>query len=73
VISLPQDSSDAVGVDHVAIGTDMDGIPVQFCTFDNHSEWPSIATALLARGYGRPDVAKVMGGNVMRVLKATIG
>jgi microsomal dipeptidase-like Zn-dependent dipeptidase len=31
------------------------------------------ATALLARGYGRADVAKVMGGNVMRVLKATIG
>jgi|SRR5215510_13844300 len=65
--------ADAVGVDHVAIGTDMDGIPVQFCTFDNYSEWPSIATALLARGYGRADVAKVMGGNVMRVLKATIG
>ena len=65
--------ADAVGVDHVAIGTDMDGIPVQFCTFDDYSEWPSIASALLARGYGRADVAKVMGGNVMRVLKATIG
>src|SRR5262249_35835600 len=37
--------ADAVGVDHVAIGTDMEGIPVQFCTFDNYSEWPSIATA----------------------------
>jgi len=65
--------ADVVGVDHVAVGTDMDGIPFQFCTFDNYSEWPSIATALLARGYGRADVAKVMGGNVVRVLRATIG
>ena len=65
--------ADVVGVDHVAIGTDMDGIPFQIATFDDYSEWPSIATALLARGYGRADVAKVMGGNVGRVLRATIG
>jgi membrane dipeptidase len=61
---------DAVGIDHVAIGTDMDGIPFRIATFDDYSEWPSIATALLARGYGRADVAKVMGGNVVRVLNA---
>ena len=65
--------ADVVGLDHVAIGTDMDGIPFQIATFDDYSEWPSIATALLARGYGRADVAKVMGGNVGRVLRATIG
>jgi membrane dipeptidase len=65
--------ADVVGVNHVAIGTDMDGIPFQIATFDDYSEWPSIATALLARGYGRADVAKVMGGNVARVLRATIG
>jgi microsomal dipeptidase-like Zn-dependent dipeptidase len=34
---------------------------------------PSIATALLARGYARADVAKVMGNNVRRMLGATIG
>jgi membrane dipeptidase len=65
--------ADVVGVDHVAIGTDMDGIPFRIATFDDYSEWPSIATALLARGYGRADVSKVMGGNVARVLRATIG
>ena len=64
---------DAVGIDHVAIGTDMDGIPFRICTFDDYSEWPSISTALLSRGYGRADVAKVMGGNVSRVLGMTIG
>jgi len=65
--------ADAVGIDHVAVGTDMDGIPSQFVTFTDYAEWPSIATALLARGYGRADVAKVMGDNVARVLRATIG
>jgi len=64
---------DAVGIDHVAIGTDMDGIPFRIATFDDYSEWPSISAALLARGYGRADVAKVMGGNVARVLRATVG
>lgn len=58
---------DAVGIDHAAIGTDMDGIPAQFVTFDDYSEWPSVAEALLARGYGREDVAKVLGGNFLRV------
>ena len=65
--------ADVVGVDHVAVGTDMDGIPMRFSTFDDYSEWPSIAIALLGRGYARADVAKVMGDNVARVLRATIG
>lgn len=60
---------DAVGVDHVGIGSDMDGIaggPV----FADYAEWPSIPAALLARGYRPQDVVKVMGGNFVRVLKA---
>jgi membrane dipeptidase len=65
--------ADAVGIDHVAVGTDMDGIPVRFATFDDYSEWPSISAALLARGYGPAEVAKVMGDNVARVLRTTIG
>jgi len=64
--------ADVVGIDHVAIGTDMDGIPFRVCTFDDYSEWPSISAALLARGYARADVAKIMGANIARVLAATI-
>lgn len=60
---------DAVGVDHVGIGTDMDGIPVG-PLFTDYAEWPSIPAALLARGYRAEEVAKVMGGNFVRVLKA---
>jgi membrane dipeptidase len=58
----------AVGVDHVGIGTDMDGIsPASFVAWDDYREWPSIGAALLARGHSRADVAKVLGGNFRRV------
>ncbi|MGH2627822.1 MAG: dipeptidase, partial [Anaerolineales bacterium] len=60
---------DAVGVDHVGIGTDMDGIPIG-SVFSDYAEWPSIPAALLARGYRSEDVVKVMGGNFVRVLRA---
>ena len=58
----------AVGVDHVGIGTDMDGIsPPSFLAWDDYREWPSIGAALLARGRSREDIAKVLGGNFRRV------
>jgi membrane dipeptidase len=57
-----------VGVDHVGIGTDMDGIsPPSFVAFDDYAEWPSVTGALLARGYSRDDVAKAAGGNFLRI------
>jgi membrane dipeptidase len=62
---------DAVGVDHVGIGSDMDGIPYN-PLFTDYAEWPSIPAALLARGYRAEDVTKVMGGNFVRVLKAVV-
>jgi membrane dipeptidase len=60
---------DAIGVDHVGIGSDMDGIPVG-PVFTDYTEWPSIPAALLARGYRPDDVVKVMGANFVRVLRA---
>jgi membrane dipeptidase len=59
---------EAVGVDHVAIGTDMDAnyMPV----FADYADWPLIPAALLAGGMHEAEVAKVMGGNFLRVLAA---
>ena len=59
---------EAVGIDHVAIGTDMDAnfMPV----FADYARWPLIPAALLARGLGEADVAKVMGGNFLRLMAA---
>ena len=59
---------EAIGVDHVGIGTDMDGIsPPSFLAWDDYREWPTISAALLSRGHSAADVAKVTGGNFRRV------
>jgi membrane dipeptidase len=61
---------DAVGINHVAIGTDMDANyrPV----FRNYRDWGLIPAALLARGLGESDVAKIMGENFLRVFAAAL-
>jgi membrane dipeptidase len=55
-----------LGVDHVAIGTDMDFTfrPV----IHSYRTWPAIPGALLARGMTEGEVALVLGGNVLRIL-----
>jgi membrane dipeptidase len=62
---------DVVGIDHVGIGTDMDGIG-SASVFTSYTRWPSLAAALLGRGYGRLDVAKILGGNAMRVFRTVL-
>jgi membrane dipeptidase len=56
-----------VGIDHVAIGTDMHANyrPV----FRNYRDWGLIPAALLARGMGEPEVAQIMGENFLRVFE----
>ncbi|HEY2465322.1 MAG TPA: membrane dipeptidase [Steroidobacteraceae bacterium] len=60
---------DTVGIDHAAIGTDMDANykPV----LHSYRDWSLIPAALLARGMHDDEVAKIMGGNFQRVFKAT--
>jgi len=59
---------DTVGIDHVAIGTDMDANyrPV----FTDYRQWHLIPAALLARGMSAGETAKVMGGNALRLMEA---
>jgi membrane dipeptidase len=55
---------DVFGIDHVAIGTDMDANyrPV----FQNYRDWSLIPSALLARGVMPRELAQIMGGNFLR-------
>ena len=64
---------DTVGVEHVAIGTDMAGVNPRSALFTDWAEWPSIPSALLDRGFVRQDVVRIMGGNVQRLLETTLG
>jgi len=61
---------DTVGIEHVAIGTDMDANfkPV----FRSYRDWSLIPAALLARGMHETEVANIMGENFLRVFKANL-
>lgn len=54
-----------VGSDHVALGSDFDGAVTT--PFDA-SGWALITDALLQEGFSEPDIRKIMGENVVRVL-----
>ncbi len=70
----PQDAAraiahvrDLVGIDYVGLGSDFDGSTT--VGFDA-SQVAVVTQALLDAGFSEADVRKVMGGNVLRVLRA---
>ena len=62
---------DHVGIDHVCLGTDMDANykPV----FDTYANLPLFIAGLLKRGMHEPEVAKLIGGNFLRVFALVQG
>ncbi len=58
-----------VGADHVAVGSDYDGIESASQGMEDVSKFPVLTKALLERGYTVEDVSKIMGLNFLRVLK----
>ncbi|MEO5867129.1 MAG: dipeptidase [Sphingomonas sp.] len=60
---------DIVGIDHVGLGSDFDGAVTT--GFDS-SQLAAVTQALIDRGFSNGDIAKVMGGNVLRVVHAGI-
>jgi len=60
---------DLVGIDHVGLGSDFDGAVTT--GFDT-SQLIYVTQALVDRGFTPDEIAKVMGGNVLRVLRSGI-
>lgn len=60
---------DLVGIDHVGLGSDFDGAVTT--GFDT-SQLAAITQALVDRGFRDDEIRKVMGGNVLRVVRAGI-
>ncbi|HEX6648374.1 MAG TPA: dipeptidase, partial [Pyrinomonadaceae bacterium] len=62
-----------VGVDHVGIGSDFDGVQITTSDLANVAELPNLTKELLRRGYSETDVDKILGGNMLRVMEAQAG
>jgi membrane dipeptidase len=61
------------GVDHVGLGSDYDGIGTVPKQLEDVSCYPYITQELLNRGYGKDDIIKILGGNLLRVLRKVEG
>ncbi len=57
-----------MGVDHVGLGADWDG-GGGVVGLEDIAGLPRITARLLREGYGEEDIAKIMGGNILRVLR----
>jgi membrane dipeptidase len=57
------------GIDHVGLSGDFDG-GGGVAGWDGAAETPNVTAALLARGYDESDLAKLWGGNLLRVMRA---
>ena len=58
-----------VGVEHVGIGTDYDGIEVTAMGLEDVSGFGLVTDEMKRRGFSRSDISKIAGGNLLRVLK----
>ncbi len=59
-----------VGVDYVGIGSDFDGMVLPPKQLNDVTKYPLITKALIEKGYNEKDISKILGGNILRVLKA---
>ncbi len=59
-----------VGVDYVGIGSDFDGIYQPPKELDDVTDYSKITKVLVEKGYSEKDINKILGGNLLRVLKA---
>jgi membrane dipeptidase len=59
-----------IGVDHVGLGSDYDGVNSLPQQLDDITAMPLITKELLARGYSKKDIRKILGENFLRLFKA---
>ena len=56
------------GIDHVGIGSDFDGVGDSLpMGLKDVADYPNLIAEFLRRGYSEKDIAKILGGNLLRV------
>ena len=64
--------AELVGVEHVAIGSDFDGLGTTPAVVPDVSQLPLLTQSMLAHGLSEAEVAQIWGGNFARLLQQTI-
>lgn len=57
------------GIDHIGLGGDFDGIDSVVEGLEDVSTYPNLTAELLRRGYSDEDVKKILGLNILRVMR----
>lgn len=58
-----------IGIDHVGLGSDYDGVGIMPVQLEDVSGFPYITQELLNRGYSAENIHKIMGKNLLRVMR----
>jgi len=61
------------GVDYIGLGSDFDGIDYTPQGLDGVDKFPAVLIELARRGWSDEDLAKIAGGNVLRVMSQAQG
>ena len=61
--------ADTVGPEHLAMGTDMNGVPGVMAGFGDETDLPKVTSALLDSGFSDREVEGILGANALRVLR----
>jgi membrane dipeptidase len=57
------------GVEHVGLGSDFDGIDSKPRGMEDVSKLPNLVRELARRGYSETDLERILGGNLLRVMR----
>ena len=58
-----------IGIDHVGLGADWDGVGILPTGMENVTKLPKLTKKLEQRGFSNRDIRKILGGNFKRVFK----
>ncbi len=73
VVAHVEHAREVVGVDHIGLGGDFDGIPAGPQGLQRVSDYPHLLDALRGRGWSDLELSKLTSGNILRVLQEVDG